>query len=412
MSSLRVPVPDAPVDIDTVVERLPVVRQSLLSTFDDCPLSSYFEMRYGQGWTTHPAAAGTIFHRVAAEAIREMRRQDSTSIDRGVALAILEETLEQRDIEPEERVRVPLRDLPMLRMAVRKFAADNTFSIRHVVDVENRLSATLSYVDDAGEIRERTLTGQLDVLIADPRDTEGAVVVDWKNSWGIPPDHSNANPNDEDSAKAGLSYHGYFQQRFYAWLILKNYPSIKRVTLREFYVRKTKVRAATLTRAKLEQVEKELADTVREFDRCYASGKPRRLEFPDVAPWNPSPGKHCTFCVARRYCPIRTEAREHIAIGSAEEASRAVAELQVVEAIRKSIREAMRPYVERYGPVGAKWSKGRLAFGLYTDAARKSVLRFFTPEGADRAPTRKAEDKSLEDALKRAAERQKTADEQ
>jgi hypothetical protein len=41
-------------------------------------------------------------------------------------------------------------------------------------------------------------------------------------------------------APTALGFDGYFQQRFYAWLIFKNYPSAQSVTLREFYVRFTR----------------------------------------------------------------------------------------------------------------------------------------------------------------------------
>lgn len=395
---LDVPVPGKPLTLDEVLEGWPVLRHSLLSTFDDCPLSSYFEMRSAQGWSTHPQARGTIFHRFAAEALREMKRQDSEGIPKGVALAILEEVLEQRDVPAPELVRVPLREIPVLRMAAVKFAKDNSFTIRNVVDVERRLFATLSYPDDQGEVRERKLTGQLDVLVADASYEKGAIVIDWKDTWGLPPERQ---AEDRDAAEKGLSYHGYFQQRFYGWLVMKNFRDIDRVILREFYPRRSKARPAALHRKDLERVERELATLVMELDRCLVAGKPKKLEFPHVSPWNPQPGKHCFYCAAASRCPIEADAHEQIIVRTPEEAQAAVSRLQVAEAIRKSHREALRPIAEETGPVTAKDSKGRLVFGLKTNSTGAPELRFFVPEGVDRAPSRKAEDKKLEDAMKK-----------
>lgn len=412
MTALDVPVPDKPMSLDEVIELYPRLRQSLLGDYDDCALYSYFQMRYSQGWSTHPQARGTLFHRFAAECLREMVKQDAEQIPVGMALAILEEVLEQRNVPAIERVRCPLREIPNLRMAAAKFAKDNSFTVRNIVDVEKRLDATLSYVDDDGVIRERVLTGQLDVLVADPasgtspemRD-KGAIVIDWKDTWALPPER------DANASDPGLSYHGFFQQRFYGWLVMKNYPTIDRVTLREFYPRRSQARPAAITRDKLEQIESELANLARDFDRSVASGKPPKLTFAGVVNWEPSPGKHCFWCPTAHLCPLEPEVLEAIVVRNPDQARGAVARLSVAEAVRKSHREALRPYVEENGPVAAKYGKGRLVFGLRTNRGGTPELRFFTPEGSDRAPARLPEDKSLEDALKKSVEAAKAEQE-
>lgn len=392
--------PDKPLSLDEVIERYPQIRQSWLAAFDDCALSSYFDLRYGTGhWSTVPAAMGIIFHRVASDCLKEMRSMDSETVPVGVALAILEEALEQRGVPPEERIRIPLREIRNLRWIVAKFARDNSFSVRHIVDIEKRLEASVSYTDDEGQVRERLLTGKLDALVADPKDPEGAVIVDFKSGWGLPPKR-----REQDD---GVSYEGLFQLHFYGWLVLRNYPSVERVRLREFYVRRTQARTATLEREDLKLIEKGLADIVLELDRCLASGKPKRLRFPDVAPWNPSPGRHCANCVAAHRCPIETDARARYAITGPKEAARAVAELQVADAVRDGHREGLRPYVEMHGPQPVKWSKGRSVFGLRTQSDGRPVLTFFTPEGADRAPQREQEDVALEAKLRQVAEEAK-----
>lgn len=391
-------IPDKKLSLDEVIEAYPRVRQSLLAKHDDCALSAYFEMRYTGHWSNLPAASGILFHRFCAQCLTVMREEDSEYIDGGVAEAVLEEVLEQRGIPAHERVRIPLREVRNLRWMARKFAKDNRFSIRHLVDVEHRLEAPLEYRDDDGELRTRVLTGQLDALIADPSAEDEAVIIDWKSGWGLPPERH------QDADDPGLSYHGFFQQRFYGWLVMKNYPHIKAVTLREFYTRRTKARPARIKREELPRVEEDLARAVRDLDLCLASGKPKKLKLPGVAPWNPAPGKHCANCPGAARCPIESDVRERHGVTSRKTAERMVAELEVAESIRKSHREALRPYVDLHGPVGVKWSKGRRAFGFKTQKNGNPVLTFFTPEGTDRAPERAEEDKALEDALKRSAE--------
>jgi len=399
------PVPGKPVDLDEVARLWPTVRQSILAKFDDCALSAYFDLAWSKGWNGNQAASGIMFHRVAAECLRSMVANDSDFIETGVALAILEDCLEQKNVAPSERLKIPLREVPNLRWITAKFAKDNQFTIRNVVDVEHRLTASLEYADEEGTVRKRDLTGQLDVLVAHPERDDEAINIDWKSGWGLPP------ARHEDSRDPGVSYHGYFQQRFYGWLVFKNYPSINAVTLREFYVRRGEVRAARIERTEVDRIEKDLAVLVMGLDNALASGRPTKLKFPDVAPWNPSPGKHCSFCLAPHRCPIERDVRESVGIATPNEARKAVAELEVAEAVRGQRREALRPYIEQHGPQTSKHSKGRRVLGLKTPkTGGKPSLRFFTPEGADRPPERQPEDQNLEDALRRSAEAAKAAE--
>ena len=295
-------VPGIPVDLDEVLRLYPVIHQSLLADYDDCPLSTLFAIRYGQGWTTAPAARGQIFHRFCAEALREMQRSDAESIPVGVALAILEETIRQKNVPPEEIVRVPLREIPVLRMVVSKWAKDNAFSVRRIVDVERRLTATLSYEGPDGTKIERALTGQLDLLLVHREREDEAVVVDWKDTWALPP------RRHEDAEDPGISYRGYFQQRFYGWLVMKTYPSIEAVTLREFYARRTEARPARITRADLDAVERDLSVLVEAFDKSVMAGAPPRLDAKAIEKnghWKPQPGAHCFNCDAMRPLPAR-----------------------------------------------------------------------------------------------------------
>lgn len=428
---MLVPPPKGPVPLDDIVRMYPTLRQSLLSKHDDCPLSTLMELRFARGWNTHPQARGTIFHLFASKVLAELRAQRSETIPVHVAEAILIEACRQRTdhrgepIPPDRIVRVPLRSMPELRMAARKFAKDNAFSWQKIVDIEKRLSATLHYVDGNGELRERVLTGQLDALLFDPPD--GAIVIDWKDTWALPPEPKEKGPEDfagEDDELRGISYHGYFQQRFYGWLVMKTFENVNRVTLREFYARKTKARKATLTRDRLPEVEEELSILVQQFDEAMAAGEPPwpygwwpsengdgpELDIERLGPWKPQPGKHCGFCAASRHCPIDEDARIEAggAITSWDRAKRAAAELQVIERVRKVLIDATKGFVETQGqPIPVRASKGRRVLGWY-ETKRGRRFGLYTPDESDRGGHADI-DRQLEEAMREATSRAKAA---
>lgn len=390
-------VPMEPLSIEQVLERWPTLRQSLLSSYDDCPLSAYFSMRHGNGWSTSPQASGTMFHRTAAEILRAMQANNSRTIPRREALEILVEQCYQRDVEPRDIVRVPLRDMPGLRMAVDKFAKDNEFSTHKIVDVERRLAAPIRYQRRDGSYVDRMITGQLDALLFDPPN--GAVVIDWKSAWGMPPEPKEAEPQGyDDEELKGLSFHGYFQQRVYGWLVMMAYRNIDRVTLREFYVRKTQVRKATLHRHQMPDVEDELRILAAAFDSALEQGAPDLrpgadglVDMDALGWWHPQPGRHCGFCLKPTACPIEADVR--IAAGSEQNGAAATspdvaslwaARLEIADRVRTAAIRALKGYVETSGqPVPQKWSKGRREYGWY-QTKRGRRFGAHTPEDSDR----------------------------
>jgi hypothetical protein len=384
--------PEQPVSFEKVLELWPTVRQSLASNYDDCPLSAWFAMRYANGWSTTPQARGTIFHRTAAEILRTMQAQEVTTIPRKEALAILLEVCHQRNVPAEDIVRVPMRQMPELRMSVDKFAKDNTFSTGRIVDIERKLEAEIAYADDNGEVRRRTITGTLDALLFDPPD--GAVVIDWKDTFGLPPEPKDTEPKGyDDEELKGLSYHGYFQQRWYGYLVMRNYRNINRVTLREFYPRKTKVRKATIHRHQMEDVEQEIAAVVHALDRALAQGRPNLkpdadgyVDMDALQWWKPQPGKHCGFCNKPTACPIEEEVR--VANGGAVSEQTApmwAARMQVAKRIEKMAREGLKGLIDAGAPpVPVRWAKGRQVIGWYTIKGGGRRFGFFTPDDSDR----------------------------
>jgi hypothetical protein len=364
----------------TAVERFPHLRQSRLATFDRCALSSSFEEEYESGWSSHAQARGTIFHRVAAKCLTEMYGQyeaggyDETPgmgpgmISTDAAIAILDETLRQQDIDvrcPKPKcgqpivkrhegrmwcsaghdhrsdfVNLPLEQVKDLRWVVVKWAHDNVFDIENLIDVEQRILAPITYPNpEGGAPIERILTGQLDALFVAGDNAEEFIVIDWKDSWGLP-------------GPTSVGFDGYFQQRFYAWLVFKNYPTAERVTLREFYVRFSEAREATVFRSDIADVEADLSALAERFDQAHAE-----QNFP------PTPGVHCNFCPRPGACPIFPGVRAEGMITDKSTAKRIAREITVAEAAIKSRKAALSAYTSAHGPEEVSSHKGKRVWG-------------------------------------------------
>lgn len=406
--------PTEPVSWDEMLVRWPTIRQSLASNYDDCALSAWFSMKHANGWSTTPQARGQIFHRTAAEILRTMQRQGTRTIPRREALEILLEVCHQRDVPLEDIVRVPMSQMPELRMAVDKFAKDNEFSTQKIVDVERKIATTIRYADERGQMRERVITGTLDCLLFDPPD--GAVVIDWKDTWALPPEPKETEPTGyDDEELKGLGYHGYFQQRFYGLLVMREYRNINRVTLREFYHRKTRVRKATLHRHQLEDVEQEIGVLVAHLDRALQQGAPDLtpnadgvVDFDALGWWKPQPGKHCGFCNRPTACPIEEDVR--VANGGAVSERTAptwAARMIVAERIRLLAREGLKGLADAGAPpVPVRWSKGRQVIGWY-ETKRGRRFGFYTPQDSDRG-AHPDFDEQLKEAMRESTARAKT----
>lgn len=320
------------------LERFPRLRQSVLSQFDNCPLSTSFALRFERGWATHDQARGQLFHRIAAKCLEEMAEQGEERIETDVALSIMYEVLRQHDVDARDVVALPSRHVADLRMSVIKWAYDNTFDIAKLIDVEERLVSKVAYPNPLGGSVERELTGQLDALFAGA--SEEAIVVDWKDTWALPPEQ-------------GVSFGGYFQQRFYALLVMDAYPAIHRVTMREFYVRRSESREATVHREDLDDIRSEMSALAERFDRTFEGES-----------WRPSPGKHCSFCASPGQCPIFPEARGAGAVTSDEEARRYAAEAVVARTVLERRQRALKAWADVHGgKVPVADAKGRRAFG-------------------------------------------------
>lgn len=360
----------------------PTLRQSLLSNFDNCARATKYEIEYRNGWSSHPQARGQIFHRFAAECLREMAKMGEGIIPTDVAQAIMREQIRQDGADrvcrfcgsekirkgvtrdglrqclgckktfPTEFVNLPLAQVKDLAWVAIKWAISNDFDIDNLVDVERRLECVVHYPDrDAGGMVPRTLTGALDSLFLDEKDQAHAIVYDWKDTWALP-------PGGGDDGKDTVSEDGYFQQRFYTLLIFENYRSIERVTLREQYVRYGEDRNVTISRTQQEEITAELSALAERFDRAYEDSM-----------WVATPGKHCNVCTRPSDCPVPVFARGDGRITDAARAGKVSASLIVAEKVVKDNRAALRAYVDVHGPVMVTDAKGRRAFG-YVESER------------------------------------------
>lgn len=386
-----------PRSLEEVVTAFPRLRQSLLSKMDDCALSTLFELE-GSPYTNAAQARGIIGHRAAAKILKQLQSSGETGMETEEAMQILYEACEQLDVPDEEVVIVPMRERRMLRIAILRLVHEHgrprEFGMHGLIDVERRLDATLTYHHPNGGFVERVITGQPDALLVDmEHPDDGAVVLDWKFSWGVPPA---GKPDDHSDDPAHVSYQGYFQQRFYGLLVMRNYPKVKRVRLREFYPLKSVARYGTILEEHLEHIERELAGICQLLDRGLVGGA-------ESAIWQPSPGKHCGYCAAPQRCPIKAHTRvTEKGVTSWAEAEAAVAQLYLARQVNDKLWKAASAWYEAHGPVPVKTSKGRMEFRWKPNATGNGGrYGFFVPDTSDRGP----HDPKLDEIFAQVAER-------
>lgn len=360
-----------PMELAEVLAEHPTIRRSLLEKLDQCPLSTRFELE-GARYTSPAAARGILFHRFAAEVLQTLRRTGESTIPHEEAIVILREVEAQRDVPDSEVVMCGAEERRMLRTLALKFA-NEPFDADRIIDVEGGLESTVTYHRGDGSPVERRITGRPDAVLADPPG--GAIVIDYKTAWSAP---GEGYPPSEDDQATGIdtriSVEGYFQQRFYGLLVMRRYPRIERVTLREFYPMCGEVREATIRREHLEHVEAEVSLLVEVLDRARAGGSESEL-------WMASPGRHCAYCRRPTSCPIEAEARVVAGgITSQAQAQRVAAEIAVVDPIRAAGIKAIKAWHEATGKaIPVRDSKGRWEWRWTKDSGGKRRFKLCQP---------------------------------
>lgn len=353
------------------VEQFPRVRQSILATYDACALQARFDIDYRSHWTSHPAARGSLTHRVIARCLDHMLEHGQDRIPVDVAMDLFDEVMRQADLpmESEDPLAdvvdvIPLREIASSRVTVRTWAMYFSVDVQDIVGVEQRLQTVLNYPDENGEAVERIFTAKPDLVLI---QSSTAIVNDWKDTWGIPSERVKASAELEQLAASGdnISDEGYFQMRAGALLAFHRWPRVQRYVHREVYPRYlsgkvtdrkgrriSPVRQATIDRYVLPELEAEFSALIERFDRSVQTGV-----------WRPAPGTHCSYCSRPEACTIFPSARMEGRITSPEDAEKVAGRLTVLDAMRSQATKALRPWAAAHGDVPIRGAKSPKVYG-------------------------------------------------
>jgi hypothetical protein len=329
---------------DEVLAAFPFHRQSTLANASTCMLASKWalEAMHSAGsvtdvassaWNTEEQARGILAHRHAAEVMGTLAATGERSMPVAESLEVMYEVCAQRNVPDADVVYVGPREQRMLRMwaillvfntktrQLRTWSMDKLMHTEEGPAIERRLWAEVPVQMPDGSVAQRVITGQPDALVADPPD--GIVIIDFKTTPSAPAEAPESKRDDRgdvvgDDAPGNISYLGYFQQRVYGLLALTRFPNAGRATLREVYPmdsRGMQVRSATVLRADLEHIERELGTTIELLDRALAGGSKSAM-------WKPKPNMLCSHCPRPGSCPIPREERRVGAIESLTMAER------------------------------------------------------------------------------------------
>lgn len=345
--------------------RPPYYRQSSIGVWDSCPRRQLYSMQNVLRSPSPMAAGGTLNHRFFHKAQQEMYRQGEDSISVEQAMEIYAHVLTQSDVPSGEVVPISMKQMKWGRVIAVKWAQTVQISIKRVVSLESRLYCDVSLPN--GE--KRTISGQLDLLLADPPD--GCIVVDWKSGFARPKQPRDlGEPAEDKSEGRGLTELGWAQALIYAFLVFGNYPTVQRVTFREWHVLWGEAREMVIHRYEMERLTDVLAAQVALMDQAIAEGE-------DSPRWVASPGPHCAMCSGVRLCPVR----EQFGIPETlEEASRLAGEWVVAGAARSERLPLLKGYVDAYGPIEVPHSKGRRVVGWDTSEGGKRSFGVFEPK--------------------------------
>lgn len=351
------------------IARPTTYRQSLLRSFEVCARRTLADLKIPDELSVGNSGAladlGSAAHAVFAAILRDLHRdgQDQPSTTRALEL--------MRRVLLEGEWVLPTDERHILRELTMSFATYYRWDTKRIMALEQPLS--LELLCDDGEIR--TLTGQPDLIVADPPD--GLIVVDFKTGTGIPKSPRQMPAEGEPIVgREYLSPSGTYQLDVYGLLALRRYPAAQRVTLRELHLRFGHRREATLGRDELPEVERQIATQMMLLDRAISEGDDSPL-------WRPRPGRHCLRqCPVSRSCPVPAEQRGMGALDSPEAANAEAARFVVVDALRQRQRDALKAYHEETGEA-PEVGDGR---GLFWKRKEKGGRSFDVHDLADFQP--------------------------
>lgn len=331
-------------------------RQSLLASFEQCPRRALLGREIDDDLTVgnvgSSADLGSAFHAFAAEYLRTLWKQDEPNMATQEAIEILYEILangaDRLNVTTGETRRarwvLPAEDRDALIGMVLGFCRYE-WQPRQIMpygtDLDpdgQRLSADIVCPDGV----TRTITGQPDVILADPPD--GIIIVDYKSGQGRPKAPRGEPDAEKATGKQYLSDRGHFQLDSYGLMGMRRYPQVQRAILRELHLRSGKVREAVLGRPELEHVEREIGLHLMLLDQaCAADDESDPL-------WKPRPGAWCArACPVSVSCPVPAEQRGTGALDSDAAADSAAARYVNVDGLRNTLRDQLKTRFEQTG---------------------------------------------------------------
>ncbi len=204
-------------------------------------------------------------------------------------------------------------------------------NMRDVVGVEEKISID----SDGNEAPWESghLRGIIDILEINGNH---AIITDHKTQFNVLSDR------DMDSHE---------QLSFYCLLIKSFYPQVEKFTVRIYFARYGVTKQSTRT----------MEDLVRYLDVVES----RIQSIEGIEEWVPIPGPTCTICEHIHLCPLAQydqEDRDDLLIVDAASASRAAKLLRVREVQVQRIKDALRSYSAKHGPikVSDSWSYGHV----------------------------------------------------
>jgi PD-(D/E)XK nuclease superfamily len=289
--------------VTIVAER---VRQSFAALYDSCPRAALFSISEGEH-STHPQARGSIAHEFKRRVVAECIENGEATYPVEMAKPLMVEVIERSGLS------IPAAEFDMLMGLAWKFCETHTFDVTKIVDLEEEYTT---------DIDGLFLTGRPDLLEIDGRV---ATVRDYKTGWAIDPE---------------TELRGSFQGRWYAKLVLDNYPQIHTVRLVWEYERWTQTREVSITREDLPDIDAMLTTLIARI---------RHSRLQDD--WPASPGKWCSLCPSPQKCPIPSDYRGEGLVTSPESAE-AIGELLLsLEAIRALAKASLRAWCDEHGPI-------------------------------------------------------------
>jgi hypothetical protein len=320
------------------------LRQSILRQFDACPLSARFDIDGYADYSTGAQAFGTVFHEIAKRIFIELRgsqgddgrceQQMSTEEAVNVAREVCADpAMPHLSVEQMDDLIGGSRPGLVIKFCERKWTPENFMAMGRE---DERLSADLRCPDG----KMRTLTGLPDLVGA--RYPDGAVIVDLKTGWGVPPAPRGHDGETPVEGRQYLSARGVFQLDAYGLLVMRNTPAVRWTELFELHVRKNAVRKAVLTRDDLEHVEQHLGILLQRLDTALQEGNTSKL-------WEPRPGKHCSYCPRPHACPVDAEERGEYAITDDETADEYGQRYMRSQGLRDTYRAALSNYFAERG---------------------------------------------------------------